>query len=95
MAVPASFDESNLVLDKPANMNDEQCEALSVHYRKGTSDSFPQITSLWKLTKDELEEVNRNNGRVWVTVLGASMPPIVVSGISPFRKMALEDDTPT
>lgn len=82
MAVPASFPESNRVLEKPPDMTADQCEALSiadVTYADGT----PGVISCWKLTREELEEINRT-GRVWLIVLGHTMPPAAIEGIKPF-----------
>ena len=80
MAVPASFDESNAVLEAPANVD---CQALSV-YRTEIQDGIPVIFSCWKLTAAELGEINRT-GRVWLGILGVTMPPALVLGTKPFE----------
>jgi len=85
--IPASFDESNDSLSKPNDMSHEQCEALSVwrgNMEVGQGDQLPTVVSCWKLTKEELEEVNRT-GRVWLFVVGYTMPPVIMSGHKPFK----------
>jgi hypothetical protein len=82
MAVPASFDESNAVLGKPPDMGHDECTCLSV-LRTETESGTPVVVSCWKLTHEELEEVCRT-GRVWLTVVGETMPPVAVDVTQPF-----------
>lgn len=79
--VPASFSQSNDVLDKPPAMTYEECEALSVW--RGVHNGFPLVVSCWKPTAAELEEIART-GRVWLLVYGPTMLPSVLSGHNPF-----------
>lgn len=81
MAFPADFDESNGVLGRPEGMSDDECEALSVAHC--VQNGAPVVVSCWKLTPDELREINRT-GRVWLGILGQTMPPAWVSGHKPF-----------
>lgn len=80
---PASFDESNCVLSRPPQMDDEQCAPLSV-CRTADTDGQPVVVSCWKCTQEELEEINRT-GRVWLMLWGETMPPAAVIGIKPFK----------
>ena len=86
MAVPASFDESNSVLSAPLGM-EEKVEPLSVWLGFTDPPEYqqPVVLSCWKLTAEELAEVNRT-GRVWLWIWGATMPPAVVNGTHPFQK---------
>jgi hypothetical protein len=77
--IPASFDESNHVLGTPPSMTDEQCDPLSV-FVDGN-----YVVSCWKLTADELEEFKRT-GRIWLMVVGPTMPPVILTAIKPLRK---------
>lgn len=77
MAVPCSFDESNGVLGKPPEMTDDQCSPLSVCHIM--TQSGPAVLSCWKLTGDELEEIIRTK-RIWLLVMGRTMPPVCVDG---------------
>lgn len=79
--LPASFPESEHALGGPDGMSPDECEALSV--RHGTMDGKPVVISCWKLTAEELAEVNRT-GRVWLGVLGTTMPPVFLDGLKPF-----------
>lgn len=83
MAEPADFDGSNTVLGKPREMSHEQCAALSV-LRALNDEGNPVVISCWKVTQTELDEINRT-GRIWLTVHGATMPPVCVSGEKPFE----------
>lgn len=81
--IPTAFDEENMVLNKPNAMTANQCEALSV-YRGQYVDGTPVVISCWKMTAEEMEEVKRT-GRIWLTVMGATMPPAHLSGVHPFK----------
>ncbi len=81
--VPASFDQENMVLDPPPQMQVEECEPLPV-FRGEQLDGKPVFISCWKLTKEELEEITRT-GRVWIIVLGNVMPLICPTGKNPFE----------
>lgn len=84
MMIPTSFDESNAVLDKPKCIGREDCTALSV-LRVTDGNGFPVVISCWKLTKEELEEVNKT-GRVWLGVLGTTMPPVYLTIAKPLEE---------
>jgi hypothetical protein len=81
MAEPISFDESNDVLNPPHGWTSEQCEVVSI-CRAVASGGIPLIISCWKLSREELDELSKT-GRVWLTVVGTSMPPVILSGIKP------------
>lgn len=83
MAVPCSFDESDEVLDKPPDMSVDECSPLSI-LRVSNGSDVPTVISCFKLTAEELIEVNRT-GRVWLGVYGFTMPPAYISGVKPFR----------
>jgi hypothetical protein len=79
---PSSFYESNGVLDRPSGSTEEQCGPLSV-WRGPHPNGLPLVISCWKLTKEELEEINRT-GRVWLWVCGTTMPPVILTATTPF-----------
>jgi hypothetical protein len=81
--IAASFDEANTVLDTPKGMTPDNCEPLSV-WRGPLDNGIPAVISCWKLTQNELEEINRT-GRVWLLVMGSTMPPVALSGSRPFQ----------
>ncbi len=80
--VPSSFDESNQVLNPPAGMSVDDCTPLSV-CQATQHDGTPIVVSCWKITAEELVEIQRT-GRVWLIVLGYTMPPVILSGHTPF-----------
>jgi len=82
--IATSFDESNCVIGKPEDMPHDECDCLSVFVGRQAGDT-PVVISCWKLTKEEFEEVKRT-GRIWLGVLGKTMPPVWLSGCSPFEK---------
>jgi hypothetical protein len=82
MATPASFEESNAVLEKPGDTGVDDCtSALSVCIAQ--HHGVPVVISCWKLSAKELEEINRT-GRVWLGICGDTMPSAWVAGIKPF-----------
>lgn len=83
--VPASFDEANTVLNPPPSMSPDECEPLNVW--RGPTQDGPVVISCWKLTEEELEEVQRT-GRIWLWVFGETMPPCVLIGKHPFNSEA-------
>lgn len=78
-----SFEESNRVLNRPRGMTAEQCDPLSV-WAGECSDGVPRVISCFKLTKEELEEINQT-GRVWLFVVGQTMPPVALQTAHPFK----------
>lgn len=82
--VPASFNESNVVLSRPRDLTAEQCDPLSV-WRGRLEDGTPAVVSCWKLTADDLRRL-AETGRVWLVVMGHRMPPVALTSESPFRQ---------
>lgn len=84
--IPTSFDEANHIIDKPDDMTREQCGPLNVWAGEVIHDDFitPVMISCWKMTAEELKEVNRT-GRIWVWHYGDYLQPHSATGISPFE----------
>lgn len=80
--IASAFDEDNFVLGPPPGVSDEVVHSLSV-FRGVNAEGDPIVVSCWKATKDELAEINRT-GRVWLVVMGQTMPPAYLDGINPF-----------
>lgn len=78
----SSFDEANAVLDRPEDMTREQCPALCVCRAYSAEAKIPVIVSCWKPTKAEIKEIIKT-GRIWLTVAGETMPPVVLTGFKP------------
>lgn len=80
--VPTNFDGSNGVLDKPEDMDREECTPLCVQFCAIQPEGLPVTMSCWKLEQEELEEIKRT-GRVWLSVVGIGMPPVILSVAKP------------
>jgi hypothetical protein len=72
--IATAFTEENAVLDGPPGTTSEQVESLSV-CRCENENGVPVLVSCWKVTKEELEEIQRT-GRVWLIVLGHTTFPV-------------------
>jgi hypothetical protein len=87
--LPTSFPESNFVYTKPKDWTDEQCMDLPVWKGPVPIDdagaTAPTIISCWKLSKEDLEEINRT-GCVWLLITGTGMPPVSVAAENPFTQ---------
>lgn len=81
--VPTSFPESTHCLSRPIGMTEDQCEPLSVA-NAVVPDGSQVVISCWKLTTDELREFMQT-GRVWLVVVGQTMPPVSLTTINPFE----------
>ncbi len=77
--VPCSFEESDCVMSAPPGM-EEAVDPLSVVM--GTMEGVPMVVSCWKPTREELDEITRT-GRVWLMILGDTMPPVYLQGYKP------------
>jgi hypothetical protein len=86
--LPASFPQQNFVYQKPEGWTDEQCMDLPVWKGQGEIDeqgaTTPTIISCWKLSKEDLEEIQRT-GVVWLSISGTGMPPVSVFTENPFN----------
>lgn len=80
--LPTDFEQRNLVFTKPGNMTDEQCMDLPV-YKGQYADGFPCIISCWRLSKEDLEEIQRT-GVIWLSITGQVQPPVSLFTENPF-----------
>lgn len=74
-----NFEESNQLFGPPKGMTEDEVHTLYTY--KGDR----QVISCWKVTQEELEEIQKT-GRVWLIVMGNDMPPVNLSGTFPFEK---------
>jgi hypothetical protein len=82
--LPVDFPERNKVFTKPDGMTDEECSDLPVWKGKST-DGIPLIISKWKLSKEDIEEINRT-GELWLKIVGDTQPPVELTTEYPFIK---------
>lgn len=85
--IATAFTEENDVLGPPPGATEDEVHSLSVW--RGLVGNCPCVISCWKPTAAEWEEMQRT-GRVWVVVMGVSMPPIMPLGTNPFEWMSVE-----
>ena len=86
-----SFDQANTTLGPPTGQMEEECSSLRVW--RGTRPALfgtrtvgvPVVISCFKVTAEELVEIQRT-GRVWLTVQGDTMAPVILEGKSPFNE---------
>lgn len=80
--VPSGFNEENGIADTPNGSNPDDIPPISI-YAGLEGQGKPVIISCWKPTKAERDEIAKT-GRVWLVVRGRLMPPVHLSGVSPF-----------
>lgn len=78
-----SFSEENTVLDPPKGVKQSDCESISVWTGYNTQ-GVPVTVSCWKVTKEELEQI-QSTGRVWLVVMGHTMPPVYMTTEKPIE----------
>lgn len=83
LMLPAQFPEQNFEYVKPSDMTDEQCTSLPV-FKGLDPEGMPIIISKWKLSKEDLEDINRT-GEIWLQIAGNTMPPVSLYTENPFK----------
>jgi hypothetical protein len=84
--LPVNFQGSNLDLNKPPEMTDEECAAVRAF--KGTvperaylaiedGTEYPFILTAWMPSKEDLEALNAGRP-LWLRVLSFKHPPVVL-----------------
>lgn len=80
--IPTSFDEANDVLSAPDGISPNIVGPLNV-LKTEILNGPPTVISCWKITQEEVGEIQRT-GRIWLMVMGTTMPPVQLCGIKPF-----------
>lgn len=78
MAHPIGFREANGIIQRPTNLSAVECSSLEL-FRDGK-----YCISRWQLTDEELEELKRNGGKIYLEVMGVTQPPVLISVLTPF-----------
>ncbi len=71
---PASFEESNLTLNKPPQLTHDQCQTIAA-FKGKMQDGLPIIVTCWKFDQKELEEIQKT-GRIWIIAVGETTQPM-------------------
>ena len=89
---PIEFPESNIVLNKPDEMTDEECMPLPVCVCRDVDD-LPLIISCWKPTPEEWDTLCEQ-GRIYIAIVSEEYhPPLIVFPGNPFDQTeAILDD---
>ena len=88
MADPVQFDGQNFDFKKPNSMTDDECGSLPCYVANGKHG--PTVMSRWKLTPQELYEINKT-GTVWVITFGIPPQPVCILGEYPFVREGSSD----
>lgn len=72
--IPIDFPEKNKLYTYGPGMD--------LHVR----DDGEYLTCCWQFNKDDLERINKNGGRVWLSIRSRFQPPIAMTVINPFAK---------
>jgi len=71
---PVNFKGSNIVMEKPSNMTDEQCMPLNAF--KGFDDNVGNyFVTAWTPNKEDMEALQRGEP-LYVMVCGSGLPPM-------------------
>lgn len=85
--LPVDFPARNFVYQKPEGWTDEQCSDLPVWKGNAPIDdngnTAPTIISCWKLSKEDLEEIQKT-GEIWLSISSTGMPPVSLFTENPF-----------
>lgn len=74
-----NFEESNRTLGPPIGCTEDQVGTIFAF----SPPSLQTVTTCWKPTQAEIEIIKKT-GRVWLTCLGTTMPPVILQADSPF-----------
>lgn len=82
------FPEQNSTLGAGGNRRTEDLPICRTHQNQPAGGDeiieVPVVVSKWKLTEEELKEVNET-GCVYLVVIGVTHPPLYLVGESPFN----------
>ena len=88
---PADFEESNTSMGPPKGKTED--EVYTIRAWRGFTDKRDPLTIVcFKPTSDEIDEIRRT-GRVWVSMMTHTMPPIGLIAEHPFETKPVEQET--
>ena len=80
---PIQFPESNIVLNKPAEMTDDECMPLPVCVCRD-ADDIPLMISCWEPTDEEWDALRKQRCIYIAVVSETKHPPLIVFPGNPF-----------
>lgn len=88
---PISFKEVNIVYTAGNNPNTDQLPiCIAVHPEQPL---IAQAISKWKLSAEELAEINKT-GVIYLVVMGTKLPPMCPVALNPFTELNFEPIEP-
>jgi len=82
--IPSNFDQANSQLLPPEGMSEDEVGTLCAYRGVYEETDEPFVVTCFKPTREELDEIEKT-GRVWVIMLGESIPPISISSENPWE----------
>ena len=80
MVFPIGFAEANDIIGRPPGTTPEQCKSLEVYRDKHN------IVSRWQLTDEDIDELKKNGGKIYLCIWGKETPPVMLSVLTPFEE---------
>lgn len=81
--IPVEFAEKNFTFGRPSGTTEDQCGSLPCYKGTESETGWPVIISAWKMSPEELEEVNKT-GVIWLRIYSSGMYPVSLSGHRPW-----------
>jgi hypothetical protein len=92
------FPEKNLVLRKPSEWDGDECYALDVYHGPvflPGNRSVEGFISCWQMTDEDINELIKNKGKVYLQILYPAHPPVSLYTANPFElAVTKKDDEP-
>lgn len=74
--IPIDFEGSNIQMDKPSDMTDEQC--MSLNAMKGvTEEGIPFFIECWQPNKEDVDAIKEGRP-IYIQILSRGLPPIAM-----------------
>lgn len=90
------FPEKNLVLRKPGEWGADDCYAMDVYYGPillPAGQVYGYI-SCWQMTEDDITELIKNKGKVYLQICYPRHPPVSLYTQNPFGLAVVKKDEP-
>ena len=71
--IPVDFEGTNLVLNKPSDMTDEECSPIKAHAGVDAA-GYPFILTAWMPNIDDVEAIKRGEP-IYLKVIGSGFQP--------------------
>lgn len=81
MAHPIPFGEANNIIGRPNEMTPLECQSVEA-FQDGKN-----CITRWQLTDDDLNELRRNGGKIYLWIIGQTMQPAIIQARSPFTEI--------